>query len=265
MKIHHLNCGTMCPRGGGLLPDLIPSRMPCRCLLVETAHHLVLIDTGLGLEDVRNPARLGASSGLIGFVLDEKETAHARLRALGYSPEDVTDVIVTHLDLDHAGGISDFPWARIHVHRQELETARNRPKWIHRQRYRPSQLPESARWQTFDRGGGETWLGFQTTKEMNGLPSEFLLVDLPGHSVGHTGIAIHDGSQVLLHAGDAYYDHRSLLPGVPWPLGLKLFERIVHEDIALAQETSSSLSKALRQAPELRIVCSHDANESPLL
>jgi glyoxylase-like metal-dependent hydrolase (beta-lactamase superfamily II) len=184
---------------------------------------------------------------------------------LGYTPEDVTDVIVTHLDLDHAGGIADFPWARIHVNEDELAVARARPRWIHRQRYRPSQLSESARWYPFSRGGGEPWMGFQTVRELNGLPPEFLLVDLPGHSTGHTGIAIQDGDRTLLHAGDAYYDHRSLLPGVPWPLGLRLFERVVHEDLGRAKETVSGLSKALRQDARLAIVCSHDANETPLL
>lgn len=255
----------MCPLGGRHLPDLIPERMPCRCLLIEMNNHLVLVDTGIGIEDIKNPSRLGPSSGLIGFLLRENETAQARIKALGYSPEDVTDIIVTHLDLDHAGGISDFPWAKIHVSSAELSAARESKKWLHRQRYRKAQLPDSARWNTFQPTGGETWNGFRSVREVSGLPPEILLVELPGHSMGHTGILVTGPQETLLHAGDAYYDHRSLLPGVAQPLGVVLFEKIVHENIRHARATVQSLSKALHQESKLRIVCSHDANESPLL
>ena len=52
VKVHHLNCGTMRPP---LTPELV-----CHVLLVETPTGLVLVDSGFGLEDVRDPAgRLG--------------------------------------------------------------------------------------------------------------------------------------------------------------------------------------------------------------
>ena len=64
LKIHHLNCGTMCPHGAplingyGKLTD--NGHMVCHCLLIESNDGLVLVDTGLGIEDVRNPVkRLG--------------------------------------------------------------------------------------------------------------------------------------------------------------------------------------------------------------
>lgn len=54
MRIHHLNCVSTCPLGG---------RLCCHCLLLETQQGLVLVDTGLGPQDVRDPqARLSGFS-----------------------------------------------------------------------------------------------------------------------------------------------------------------------------------------------------------
>ncbi len=45
------------------------------------------------------------------------------LAALGHAPEDVTDVVVTHMHWDHLGHLAQFPNARIHVHKQEMSHA----------------------------------------------------------------------------------------------------------------------------------------------
>src|SRR5687767_1870314 len=59
MRVYHLNCVSACPLGG-LLMDGVPAprlraRLTSHCLLVETGAGLVLIDTGYGLRDVRDP------------------------------------------------------------------------------------------------------------------------------------------------------------------------------------------------------------------
>lgn len=71
----------------------------CHCLLLEKRKHLALVDTGLGLQDVRNPvARLGQP------LIDMAGTAVRRIEALGFGPDDVRHIILTHGDSDHAGG-----------------------------------------------------------------------------------------------------------------------------------------------------------------
>jgi glyoxylase-like metal-dependent hydrolase (beta-lactamase superfamily II) len=52
---------------------------------------------------------------------DAHETAVNQIRQLGYQPEDVRDIISTHMHFDHCGGLPDFPWARVHIHRREYE------------------------------------------------------------------------------------------------------------------------------------------------
>jgi glyoxylase-like metal-dependent hydrolase (beta-lactamase superfamily II) len=55
-------------------------------------------------------------------VLDIAETALHQVERLRFSG--VRHVVLTHLDLDHAGGLRGFPDAQVHVLRTELEAAR---------------------------------------------------------------------------------------------------------------------------------------------
>ena len=64
MKIHHLNCGTLCPYGGRFVSGeggLGGAHIVCHCLLIEAGDSLVLVDTGFGADDAAHPyRRLGA-------------------------------------------------------------------------------------------------------------------------------------------------------------------------------------------------------------
>lgn len=96
------------------------------CLLVETdSAGLVLVETGMGLGDVRDPdGTLGADwVAMAQPLLDEDETAIRQVARLGYAPADVRHIILTHLDVDHCGGLPDFPRAEVHVLAAELAAA----------------------------------------------------------------------------------------------------------------------------------------------
>ena len=67
-----------------------------RCLLVETGNRLILVDTGIGS---KQDLKFFSHYFLHGdFSLDES------LKSIGYHPEDITDVFLTHLHFDHCGG-----------------------------------------------------------------------------------------------------------------------------------------------------------------
>ena len=136
MRVHHLDCCTMCPRGrralhcGGALNGegrlLTRARLVSHCLLLETdAHGLVLVDTGIGVDDVRDTRRLGALFGPA-MAIDATKTqmpALPQVEALGFRRADVRHIVLTHIDFDHAGGLPDFPAAKVHVHASEKEAA----------------------------------------------------------------------------------------------------------------------------------------------
>ena len=54
LRVHHLDCGTLCPGAAHWLPGLplSPPRMVCHCLLIESSQGLVLVETGIGLDDM---------------------------------------------------------------------------------------------------------------------------------------------------------------------------------------------------------------------
>ena len=89
------------------------TRLGCHCLLIEGAEGLVLVDTGFGVADTESPRQLGRPFlAMTRPQARASETALAQVRALGFDPHDVRHIITTHLDLDHAGGLPDFPTRR---------------------------------------------------------------------------------------------------------------------------------------------------------
>jgi glyoxylase-like metal-dependent hydrolase (beta-lactamase superfamily II) len=111
---------------GGAGGPLSEAPMCCHCFLIEGDDRLILVDTGLGVEDVNDSRRLGfLFNALTRPRLDIAETALRQVADLGFRPDDVRDIVPTHLDLDHAGGMGDFPGAAVHVFATELRAASN--------------------------------------------------------------------------------------------------------------------------------------------
>jgi glyoxylase-like metal-dependent hydrolase (beta-lactamase superfamily II) len=123
---------------------------------------------------------------------------------LGFHAEDVRDIVLTHLDFDHAGGLDDFPRARVHLLEAEKQAAAAQSTPLARRRFRPQQWSSIGRWIGY-RTSGARWFDFDAVTELSGLPPEVLLVPLAGHTVGHAGVAVPTDGGWLLHAGDAYF------------------------------------------------------------
>lgn len=277
MRIHHLNCGTMCPVGGRLFDGSSPgmtAHLVCHCLLIETERGLVLVDTGFGVRDVRDTRqRLSPLFVAMNRIqLREEDTALRAVERLGFQASDVRHIVATHLDFDHAGGIEDFPNATVHVFGRELEAARaQRRGFIASQRYRPRQWDEAVNWQAYE-AGGEPWFGFEAVRDLKGLPPEILLVPLPGHTWGHCGVAVQGPSQNdgrrgeggwLLLAGDAYFYHGEMDPQRPHcPPGMRAYQRLMEVDHAVRVANQGRLRGLVRDhGGAVRVVCSHDRVE----
>lgn len=240
----------------------------CHCLLIETDVGLVLIDTGYGTQDVTRPRERLSNffRALNRPQLRPDETAVAQVRRLGFEPADVRHIVVTHLDFDHAGGIEDFPNARIHVTAREKEVADQRRggAFVSRKRYRPQQWDEAMNWSLYPLGGGERWFGFDAVRDLEGLPPEILLVPLAGHTWGHAGIAIReDDGRWLFYAGDAYFHHAEI-DGErrTCPPGLRGYQRLMQVD-ADARMANQRRVRALSSdhGDRVRIFCAHDLTE----
>jgi glyoxylase-like metal-dependent hydrolase (beta-lactamase superfamily II) len=249
VKVHHLNCGTMAPPGTPVI---------CHVLLVETDNGLVLVDSGFGLADCRDKSRIGPSRHLFRPTFDVAETAVRQVEALGFRHDDVRHIITTHFDIDHIGGISDFPEAQIHVTAAEVLGAMRRPTRTEKVRFRPAQWAHGPKIVEHD-PNGESWRGFAAAKELDIIAPGIVLISMPGHTRGHACIAVDAGHRWVLHAGDAFY-HRGTLDGhSSVPLSIKLFERIVAFDPQRVRYNHSRLAELYaRKEPDLFIVSAHD-------
>ncbi len=256
MKIHHLSCGTL--RAHKLKKGIAL----CHCLLIETGGGLVLVDSGVGTEDMRKPARLGLMHFLLNIRRSMDETALYRIQALGFSEKDVKHIILTHLDLDHTGGIPDFPWAKIHVFKPEYEAAMRPLTFREGHRYRKEHLGGVRNWAVYDRVSSEPWYGFDCIRGLEGLPDDIVMVPLIGHSRGHCAVAVHDGGKWTVHAGDAYYHHLQMAPTPDCPLYLRLFQHMAHLDYVQAMQTKDRLwAFANKHRDEAGVFCAHDPSE----
>jgi glyoxylase-like metal-dependent hydrolase (beta-lactamase superfamily II) len=110
MKLYTINTGLFKLDGGamfGVVPKSIWNKLnpadnnnmcswAMRCMLIETGNKLILIDTGIGSKQ--------DDKFFSFYYLHGEDTLQKSLNTLGFSAEDITDVILTHLHFDHVGG-----------------------------------------------------------------------------------------------------------------------------------------------------------------
>lgn len=262
VTLRDLNCATMCPRGGRWLGGrggpFAEATLVAHCLLVEAGDCLVLVDTGLGTADVASPKRLGQPfRALVRPQCRESETAVRQIERIGLDPRDVRHVVVTHLDVDHAGGLADFPEAEVHVFAPELAAAQN-PPLRDRSRYIAAQWAHGPKWVEHELEG-DSWFGFDRVRLLSDLDLEIAMVPLLGHSTGHVGIAVNTGQGWLLHCGDAYFHHDEIATPPSCPPGLRLFQNVMGHDHELRRHNQERLRELARQhRDDMQLICSHD-------
>jgi glyoxylase-like metal-dependent hydrolase (beta-lactamase superfamily II) len=167
-------------------------RLALRCLLVEGHGRRVLVDDGIGGKfDAKFERIYGIEPGLPGL--------EGALRAAGLEVGAVTDVVLTHLHFDHAGGstrrdggrlVPALPSARYHVQAENLRNARE-PGVRERASYLPENfvpLLEAGLLDTWD-GPGEPWPGFE-------------VLVLNGHTRGQQGVRLSGPEGVLYYVAD---------------------------------------------------------------
>ncbi|MCW5897806.1 MAG: MBL fold metallo-hydrolase [Flavobacteriales bacterium] len=110
MKLHTIDTGLFKLDGGAMF-GVVPKKLwakhlppdennlctwALRCLLVESGNRLMLIDNGLG---DKQDAKFFSH-----YEPHSEATLEGSLKKLGFTPDDITDVFLTHLHFDHCGG-----------------------------------------------------------------------------------------------------------------------------------------------------------------
>lgn len=204
--------------------------MRLRCLLLRGDGRNILIDCGMGTkwdEKMRDIYRLDYSR----FTLDKALAAH------NLTTDKITDVLLTHLHFDHAGGstlrdaggklVPTFPNATYYIQKQNLDWAENPTE-----KDRASYIKED--WEPLQKSG--------VLKKVEGegeiLPGIRVKLFF-GHTQGIQLPLLDDGKTKLFFCGDVI--PTSLHLGVPWVMGYDNFP------LTTIQEKKHILSAAAQE------------------
>ena len=167
----------------------------------------VLVDTGLhpsiasgGSENFGGLAnRFGRPS------LEAGEDVPSQLRAKGIEPRQVPTVVMTHLHLDHASAISEFPDSTFVVSAAEWQDAAHGSK-PSLNGYRRAHFDYAFDYRTidFDRSSVGSYASFGRTFDLFGDGS-VRLAFTPGHSAGHCSVICRLAGTDFVIGGDAVY------------------------------------------------------------
>lgn len=163
------------------------------------------------------------------------------LRDLGLGPEEVSDVVLTHLHWDHAGNLAAFGHARFHLHAAETAYATG-PAMAHRYLRRP-----------YDRGQLADLIALIHDGRVEFNPGVAEIAPgitahhLGGHTPGLQVVRVETARGPVVVASDAMHYLDNGRTGVPFPV-------VVHLDDYCA--AAAELTR-LAGAPE-RIIAGHD-------
>ncbi len=162
MKLYCFRVGAI-----QILPQDEP--MPIYAYLIEHPKGRVLVDTG------ESYALRDESA-----VMEEEETILPQLARLGYTPEDIDYVVISHMHLDHAGYMSSFPHAAFIVRREELRAA-----WW------PEPYEHGYCLPTYEKTRDFKYIQPDVDEDYDiFMDGRIVLIDTGGHSRGHQSVVL---------------------------------------------------------------------------
>jgi N-acyl homoserine lactone hydrolase len=175
----------------------------------------VIVDTAFGadvLEDRRAALGLVNAQVFRGIRMQPGDTLAAQLGERGLAPADIRLIVMTHLHVDHSGGLRDFPNATVVVTRAEWDAAHARDAGL--AGYHGAHLDPGldVRLVTPVSPPAEGLARLDEALDLFGDGS-LRLLSTPGHSRGHVSVLARLEDRMALLAGDAIYTLATLREG----------------------------------------------------
>jgi glyoxylase-like metal-dependent hydrolase (beta-lactamase superfamily II) len=210
----------------------------------------MLIDTGFHPSVAVDPSQSLGRVGTLTFKdieMNASQAVPAQLRALEVDPGQVNIVVMTHLHIDHASGMSEFPEATFVFSSREWEAASSQGR-LHGYMTRQFDHAFDYRTLNFDGRDADSFASFGRAFDLLGDGS-MRLVFTPGHTHGHLSVILRLRDREALIAGDAIYTMQTLRDS-------HLPTRM--EDAHRFQRSLREIQLYAEQTPDALIVPGHD-------
>jgi glyoxylase-like metal-dependent hydrolase (beta-lactamase superfamily II) len=223
MRVHAIQTGRVkiktsqvVGRGHGLqrrLAPLIDSEwsawLPTFAYAIEHRDGVILVDTGASAANKSLPRWHPYFRNAVRFDIEPDEEAGPQLRAIGIGSGDVRRVVMTHLHIDHDGGLGAFPTSEILVSPGELERASGIAGRL--RGYLPQRWPKHFDPKPLVLDAGR-YGPFARSRRLT-ADGAIVAVSTPGHSPDHLSVVVEDGDKAIFIAGDASYSEATMLAG----------------------------------------------------
>lgn len=223
MRVHVIETGRVrikasqiVGRGHGLRRRLAPlfdaewsDWLPVNAYAIEHRDGVILVDAGASAGLRRLPRWHPYFRSCVIFDIEPEEEAGPQLRALGFRSADVRRVVVTHLHIDHDGGLGSFPKSEVLVSPGELRRASGLAGRL--RGYLPQRWPKAFDPKPLILDGGPHG-PFRRSRRLTD-DGAVVAVATPGHTQDHLSVIVEDGDEAVFIAGDASYNEAAMLAG----------------------------------------------------
>ena len=223
MRVHAIQTGRVrikasqiIGRGHGLRRRLAPlfdaewsDWLPVNAYAIEHRDGVILVDTGASASFMRLPRWHPYFRFCVRFDIEPEEEAGPQLKALGIGSADVKRVVLTHLHIDHDGGLSHFPTSEILVSPAELRRAAGVAGQL--RGHLPQRWPKAFDPKPLILDDGP-YGPFPRSKRLT-ADGAIVAVATPGHTRDHLSVIVEDGDKAVFIAGDASYNEETMLEG----------------------------------------------------
>jgi len=223
MRVHAIKTGRVLikqaqieGRGHGLWRQLQPmlspewaAWSPVYAFAIEHAEGVIVVDTGAAAHLKSLPRWHPYFRLAVRFDIEPEQEIGPQLQNLGIGSRDVKTVILTHLHIDHDGGVAHFPHSQILADGGEIARAagirgailgylpKRWPTWFD---------PQPLAWQPVRYGP------FNCSARLT-KAGDIIAVPTPGHTPNHLSVILRDGDEQIMLAGDASYLESTMLSG----------------------------------------------------
>jgi glyoxylase-like metal-dependent hydrolase (beta-lactamase superfamily II) len=223
MRIHAIETGRVqikpsqaVGRGHGFSRRLAPlvdkdwtDWLPTYAFAIEHPEGVILVDTGANAGLKSLPRWHPYFRFAVRFDIEREQEVGPQLSAMGIAPRNVKTIVLTHMHIDHDGGLKDFAASEVLVSPGELTTASGFAGQI--RGYLPQRWPNG-----FDPKplalADEAYGPFPRSRRLT-ADGRVVAIPTPGHTRDHLSIAVEDGEGAVILAGDASYTQANLIAG----------------------------------------------------